>query len=56
MGRADVSVGALGSWFAGLGQARNRGALIVVSQIAEAELAALPLTASARALRTLVTN
>jgi hypothetical protein len=54
VGRAVVSVGALGSWFAGLGQAKVWGGVIVVSQIAEAVLAVLPLTARARALRTFV--
>jgi hypothetical protein len=54
IGRAVVSVGALGSWFAGVGHAKLWGAVIVVSQIAEAVLAVLPLTARARALRSLV--
>jgi hypothetical protein len=56
VGRAIVSVGALGSWFAGIGQAKMWGGIIVVSQTAEAVLAVLPLTARARALRTFVAS
>jgi hypothetical protein len=52
--RAIVSVGALGSWFAGFWQAKIWGGIIVVSQVAEAVLAVLPLNARVRALQTFV--
>ena len=52
--RAIVSVGALSSWFSCIGQAKVWGALIVLSQVAEAVFAVLPLPARARALRTFV--
>jgi len=38
IGRAIVSVGALGSWFAGIGHPEIWGAIIVTSQVAEAWL------------------
>ena len=43
--RAIVSVGALGSWIAGLGYPKLWGSIIVISQVGEAVLAKLPLTA-----------
>ena len=54
--RAIVSVGAIGSWFAGIGEAKLWGGVIVVSQVAEAIFAVLPLTARSRALRTFVAS
>jgi hypothetical protein len=45
IGRAIVSVGALGSWFAGLGHPEVWGGIIVISQVAEAVVNALPLSA-----------
>jgi hypothetical protein len=45
IGRAIVSVGALGSWFAGIGHPEIWGGIIVASQVAEAVVNALPLSA-----------
>jgi hypothetical protein len=45
MVRAVVSVGALGSWIAGIGYPQLWGGIIVVSQVAEAVLAKSTLTA-----------
>jgi hypothetical protein len=45
IGRAIVSVGALGSWFAGIGHPEVWGGIIVASQVAEAVVNALPLSA-----------
>jgi hypothetical protein len=45
IGRAVVSVGALGSWFAGIGHPELWGGIIVASQVAEAVVNALPLSA-----------
>jgi hypothetical protein len=45
IGRAIVSVGALGSWFAGVGHGEVWGGIIVASQVAEAVVNALPLSA-----------
>jgi hypothetical protein len=44
IGRAIVSVGALGSWFAGIGHPEVWGGIIVASQVAEAVVNALPLS------------
>ena len=52
--RAVVSVGALGSWFAGLGQAKVWGLIIVISQTLDAVMGVLPLSTRARALRAFV--
>jgi hypothetical protein len=48
VGRAIVSVGALGSWVAGLGYPQLWGGIIVVSQVAEAVVSKLPLIARQR--------
>jgi hypothetical protein len=45
IGRAIVSVGALSSWFAGIGHPEVWGGIIVASQVAEAVVNALPLSA-----------
>ena len=50
VGRAVISVGALGSWVAGLGYPKLWGFVIVASQIAEAVMAKLPLTARQKGL------
>lgn len=50
IGRAIVSVGALGSWFAGIGHPEVWGAVIVVSQVAEAVVNALPLSTRQKGL------
>jgi hypothetical protein len=49
--RAGVSVGALGSWVAGLGYPQVWGGIIVASQVVEASLNVLPLAARERGLR-----
>ncbi|HEY3910008.1 MAG TPA: hypothetical protein VGM07_08965 [Stellaceae bacterium] len=51
VGRAIVSVGALGSWIAGLGYPQLWGGVIVVSQVAEAIQNVIPLAARERSLR-----
>lgn len=48
--RAVISVGALGSWIAGLGYPKLWGGIIVVSQVGEAVMAKLPLTARLKGL------
>lgn len=50
IGRAVVSVAALGSWFAGIGHPEIWGAVIVVSQVAEAVVNALPLSTRQKSL------
>jgi hypothetical protein len=50
VGRAIISVGALGSWVGGLGLPKLWGSVIVVSQVAEAVMAKLPLTARQKGL------
>jgi hypothetical protein len=54
IGRAVVSVGALGSWVGGLGYPKLWGFVIVVSQVAEAIQAVLPYNARLRGLRAAV--
>ena len=44
VGRAIISVGALGSWVAGLGYPKLWGFIIVGSQVGEAVMSKLPLT------------
>jgi hypothetical protein len=55
VGRAIVSVAALGSWVGGLGYPQLWGGIIVASQVAEAVQNALPLVTRERGLRALVT-
>ena len=50
--RAVVSVGALGSWIAGLGYPQLWAGIIVVSQVGEAVLGKLPLSARQKGLVT----
>jgi len=50
VGRAVISVGALGSWVGGLGLPKVWAAIIVASQVAEAVMAKLPLTARQKGL------
>jgi len=50
VGRAIISVGALGSWVGGLGLPKLWASVIVVSQVAEAVMAKLPLTARHKGL------
>jgi hypothetical protein len=50
IGRAVISVGALGSWVGGLGLPKVWGSVIVISQVAEAVMAKLPLTARQKGL------